>query len=385
MERSIKLPGSYNPESIEAPAQGDVLFCMDGVVPYLRLKVTANSRTWVLDRSFGGKHFKRRLGDAKSMSVIEARIEAYNWAREMEAGKVPETVKKRTEKVLRAAVKVNAIFKEYHEKHLIPQAETASEIERGVELYWGAIKNTLVADLTALQLTAWVAEIGKAHGNATANKQLRNLKACIRWGAGKQLCELPVFFAERLKAIQTLPEEAKSSFLRKDQVEPLEKALAPYSEVIRDAIMMMLWTSQRKTNVLSMEWAEIDFQHKQWLVPASKTKTKKPYTINLTAKALEILMRRRNNDSPFVFPSKTSESGHLENPNTAWLDIRIVAGVPDLKLHGLRHTGGTWLAHAGAPSFEIKRQLNHSTIKTSERYVHEYGPGSGWMDRVQEA
>ena len=391
MERSLKLGAVYNPLEIAAPPQGDVLFCMDGLVPYLRLKITAQSRSWVFDKSINGKHFKRRLGDANAIGVVEARLEAYNWAKSLDAGVLPETRQQKQRKLARISVTVETLFKEYVEKHLKSHASTASEIERGFELYWAPIRKERISDLAPETITAWMHTVArlpakkkKSTGNATANKQLTFLKACIRWGAGQQMCEWqPSLFL----AVKRLPEaDGFGEYLKKEQVAQLETALEGYSSEISDAIMMGLWTSQRKSNVLSMEWSEIDFSSMTWTIPAPKTKwKKKDYTVTLTTKALEILMRRRSNGSRWVFPSDRSESGHIENINTAWLEIRAKADLGSLRIHGLRHTGATWLAEAGASAFEIQRRLQHSSVKTSERYVQKFTSNVDILNKSQEA
>lgn len=46
------------------------------------------------------------------------------------------------------------------------------------------------------------------------------------------------------------------------------------------------------------------------------------------------------------------------------------SGIKGLSWHCLRHTFGTRLSDAGANAFEIMELMGHSSIKTSERYVH---------------
>jgi integrase len=49
---------------------------------------------------------------------------------------------------------------------------------------------------------------------------------------------------------------------------------------------------------------------------------------------------------------------------------RVVAGRPDLTIHGLRHTGATLAAATGATLAELMRRLGHSTPVAALTYQH---------------
>jgi site-specific recombinase XerD len=52
---------------------------------------------------------------------------------------------------------------------------------------------------------------------------------------------------------------------------------------------------------------------------------------------------------------------------------RLVAKLklsPPLRLYDLRHTFGTMLGEGGAGAFDIMQLMGHSSVTTSQRYVH---------------
>ena len=59
------------------------------------------------------------------------------------------------------------------------------------------------------------------------------------------------------------------------------------NELIRDYVYISLLTGARKSDVLSMEWNEIDFTNKKWRIPEQKNG--EPQTIPLTDFAITIL------------------------------------------------------------------------------------------------
>jgi site-specific recombinase XerD len=59
----------------------------------------------------------------------------------------------------------------------------------------------------------------------------------------------------------------------------------------------------------------------------------------------------------------------------------VAIGRPDLRIHDLRHTFGTWLAQRGQNLMVIKDMLGHADIRTTQRYVH---PDTDSMIRAAE-
>jgi integrase len=53
----------------------------------------------------------------------------------------------------------------------------------------------------------------------------------------------------------------------------------------------------------------------------------------------------------------------------AWNRLRAGAGLPDARLHDLRHTVGTLAALSGANAFVVRDLLGHRTLAMTARYV----------------
>ena len=62
----------------------------------------------------------------------------------------------------------------------------------------------------------------------------------------------------------------------------------------------------RPSNVVSAEWSEIDFENKEWLIPAGKLKMEIEHLVPLSRQALEILqeLKDMNLDNRWVFPGR---------------------------------------------------------------------------------
>jgi integrase len=53
-----------------------------------------------------------------------------------------------------------------------------------------------------------------------------------------------------------------------------------------------------------------------------------------------------------------------------WSRIRNKAGIPDVRLHDLRHSYASFLANSGCNEFQIQEALGHASTVTTRRYVH---------------
>ena len=59
--------------------------------------------------------------------------------------------------------------------------------------------------------------------------------------------------------------------------------------------------------------------------------------------------------------------GHLVNIDKPW--HRVLAQVPDLRLHDLRRTVGSWLSQSGVDLNLIKEALRHANLSTTLIYA----------------
>jgi integrase len=55
---------------------------------------------------------------------------------------------------------------------------------------------------------------------------------------------------------------------------------------------------------------------------------------------------------------------------TRWDDVVTRLGYPQLRRHGLRHTGLTWMADAGVPVHVLRKIAGHGSLTTTQRYLH---------------
>lgn len=173
------------------------------------------------------------------------------------------------------------------------------------------------------------------------------------------------------KGVKLNKEEHRIRYLEHSELERFFKVLNEIEgSVSRNAILVMLLTGARKSNVLCMRWDELDLDAKIWRM--TKTKTGMNKTIPLADTVVELLsnIKANNPDPKFVFPSETSASGHIVEVKRVWNTIKKKANLTNLHLHDLRHTLATYMIATGASPFAVQRALTHSSIKSTEVYVN---------------
>ncbi|MGB2738995.1 MAG: site-specific integrase [Cognaticolwellia sp.] len=192
-------------------------------------------------------------------------------------------------------------------------------------------------------------------------------------------------------AISKVRIESKTKFLSKIEIAKLFDSLKEEKKIYQDVVQILIYTGQRKGNVYSMEWKELDLERGVWTIPHLKTKTKTVYHAQLATPAVEILKRRQAEhkeifaDSPFVFATKHrgSQKGHLstKSDNSGfWKRIIERAGLYSedtanrITPHTMRKTLASWQAMAGVDLLSISKSLGHSDISTTARaYAHLSG------------
>lgn len=235
-------------------------------------------------------------------------------------------------------------------------------------------------------------EVGEPGLPATADKWRASLSAMFAWGISKGLvkgnpCEgIP-------KAFDT-KQSARTNYLHGESLARFWTALEADPDAdTRDAILLLLFTGQRRGNVLGMRWADVDVAGGLWSLGAKQTKQGRAQGTPLVGAARDILKRRSESAaSEWVFPAtRVSTDGELgamseARLRDAWARICGAANIEDLRPHDLRHTAGSWLARLGASEAIRQKALGHQTAAMAARYSHlELDPVADAMERSAQA
>jgi integrase len=169
--------------------------------------------------------------------------------------------------------------------------------------------------------------------------------------------------------INLAPDVNRERFLSLDEAQRLIASIEhDENRVAAKAIMLLLLTGARRNEITHARWEYLDWDKRTLLVPVSKSG--KPRSIALNATAIEMLRSIfRDSRSPFILPSPVTgrPSASLFFP---WQRIRMRAGLPDLRLHDLRHSFASFLVNKGVSLYVVQGLLGHANTRYTQRYAH---------------
>jgi len=164
------------------------------------------------------------------------------------------------------------------------------------------------------------------------------------------------------------PEQSRDRWVTPEELPRLAQAIDEEPNVyVRSALWLYLLTGMRKSELLQARWDDIDWERNE--LRLGETKAGRVHYVPLSPPAVAILQTvPRQELNPFILPG-ARRGQHLVNISKPWGRVRERAGVPDVRLHDLRRTVGSWLAVAGADLHLIGKVLNHSNIATTQVYA----------------
>jgi integrase len=363
-------------EGAKAPQKGQ-LFIRDDELKGFALRITASgtkSFVWEGRVKNTGRMCRIALGSFPLMTVVAAREAALAAKAQAASGADPVKERKAVRAGLRAQWTFGRLTSEYLERHAKPYKlswrEDRAILTNHIPIGWNA---RLLSDFTredVVRLRDRIKESfnsgakRKLGGPYAANHVIRLLRAMFNlaktWG----------FLSGENPAgrIKLLKETSRDRYLSADELRRVNHALdRETNEYWRAYFALSLLLGTRKRELLCARWADIDIELRTWRIP--KTKAGRPHLLPLPESAVSILESLPSRElSEWIFPGSGS-TGHLAEPKKAWQRIRTRAGVPDVRIHDLRRTLGSWLSGQGYNLQLIGKALNHSSVSTTQIYA----------------
>ena len=348
-------------ETLSLPSAGKRAYYYDTKVRGLGVAVTSKGTiSFIVYRKIHNKPERVILGHYPDVSIETARGLASEVNSKIAQGKNPNQDRNK----LHDELTLKELFAFYLERHAKVHKKSWKDDVDQYRLYLSPWDKRKLSSLQKTDIEALHARVGKECGPYAANRMLALLgvmfskAATWGWSGGN-----PVI------GIQKFKEKSRDRFLQGDELPKFFEALANEpNRTLADFFMLSLLTGARRSNMLSMRWEDINFQQAIWRI--EETKNGNSQTIALSSEAIKLLnMHSEARESEWVFPSSTSQSGHLEEPKSAWKRILKQAGLKDLRLHDLRRTLGSWQAATGANSYVIGKSLGHKTQQATAIYA----------------
>jgi integrase len=216
---------------------------------------------------------------------------------------------------------------------------------------------------------AWSRRVG---GGPTANRLHAYLRGLWRWAIAKGYSDTTPFARAGLPTLRMRPEHARERRFVGDEAARLLTACHPH---LHDVVVAALETGCRKQELLSLQWAQVHWAQNEVFLPGTKTKTKRPRRIPISAALHAVLVRRRTRPTGESYTAQdyvfgTAAGTRVKDIKTAWRASCRRAGIENLRFHDLRHEAGSRKLEAGYPMHAVSLWLGHTDLTTTARYLN---------------
>ena len=163
----------------------------------------------------------------------------------------------------------------------------------------------------------------------------------------------------------------KERYMTPEELDRLVQVLKTNEQrTVCKLILFLLSTGARLNEAMQANWEHIDTVNRVWKIPALNSKSKKIRSVPLNSSALQILGElKANGDNECLFLNSKTGKRYVDIKKT-WHRVRTTAGLPNLRLHDLRHQYASMLVNNGRSLYEVQQILGHSDPAVTQRYAH---------------
>ncbi|ELH3241176.1 site-specific integrase [Salmonella enterica] len=152
-------------------------------------------------------------------------------------------------------------------------------------------------------------------------------------------------------------------------------------EPLKSVVKFALATGLRKSNIMNLEWQQIDMQRRVAWVNPEDSKSNRAIGVALNDTACKVLRDQIGKHHKWVFVHTTAakRADGASTPavrkmridsKTSWLSACRRAGIEDFRFHDLRHTWASWLIQSGVPLSVLQEMGGWESIEMVRRYAH---------------
>jgi integrase len=237
--------------------------------------------------------------------------------------------------------------------------EAVACVKRNLPKWW----DRPAGSITVTEAVRVLDGVKDAKGTVAANRTLAYARAAYGWAAKRQAVR-----ANPLKGIERAGREPpRERVLTKAELGAIWNACEKLDATRAGFVRTLLLTMQRREEVCSMGWAELDnpANPTAWTLPAERAKNGRTHVVHL-AEAVRAIIKAmpRIKGNPFVFAGRDNGtiggfSGIKDKINAEMVKARTP--IADWRFHDFRRAGVTALADMGFPPHVCDRLLNHIT------------------------
>lgn len=210
---------------------------------------------------------------------------------------------------------------------------------------------------------------GESRAIRTVNYELATLRGFLLYAFDQGWIKKNPFRRQRSgqSLIQPSAENRRARLLSLDEEQRLLTQCVGRREHLRLVIIAAIDTGLRKSHLLALSWAQIDFEADVIRLTRVTSNKRRPDFIGLTKRLKEELQEQRQRSAPA--PAELIFGG-VRNIKKAFTNACRDAKIFDLHFHDLRHRYSTDLILAGIPKAMAMKAVGHTQELTFDTYLN---------------
>lgn len=202
--------------------------------------------------------------------------------------------------------------------------------------------------------------------NATINREVSFARAAIN----RVNSDFELKLSNPFNDVKFVEQDYIPSYLKQEDYQKLLQSAKELNyHDLHDYIVLLAMTGCRPQEVRTLEWDNVHFDKKQFIVRNCWSKSKKTLYKYLNQTALEVLERRsKNRIGKWVFTNPATNKP-IDSYHKCFVKLRQHAGVK-CTFYDLRHSYASWLVQGAIPIYTVKDLLGHRDVTTTQRYAH---------------
>jgi integrase len=339
----------------------------DALLPGFGLRVTdKGAKSWVVMYRLGGREAARQrltLGKYPAFSLANARTRAREILEEVAKGNDPAAAEADDESPRNT---VDAICDEFVERYAKPRNRSWKETKRILDMYvkpeWGA---RLITDISRRHIIELLDAMVDRGAPVMAKQTHSTVRKLLNWAVDRGV----ISASPCLRIPPPARANDRDRVLSDDELRSVwngcDRLGWPFCHVVR----LLMLTGQRREEIATMRWPDIDIGAASWTLPRSSTKNKRGHEVPLAPAVVSILKALPKVHDELVFTTNgrvpvAGSSIAKRRLDTAVATQRADASLPpiaDWHLHDLRRTMASGMARLRIAPHVIEKVLNHQS------------------------
>lgn len=352
---------------------------------------SGGAKSWAFRYRFRNKTRKLTLSKGyPALTLAAARAEAESKQDELDNGMDPAIIQAE-EEAQQTPNSFESVAEEWISRHVKPNTREKSlrEFQRILDAdvlpKW---KHKLITEITRPDILKLLDRIVDRNAPIVANRTHEVIRGLFNWSLDRGYITASPAAGTKPPSVERSRDRVLDSSELAEVWNAADGLGYPNGPFLRFSIL----TAQRRGEVATMRWPDVDLEKAVWTLPAEQTKSGRTHDVQLSRAAIELLTALprfkyvdddgEEHDGEFVWTTTSGQkpisgfSKQKERIDTEILERRRVAAkragldadkmknLTDWTVHDLRRTAATHMAEANVPPHVLAAILNHTAGST---------------------